>query len=172
MGGTSSTASHRTRQTKKPSCHPVWLVVRWQSAAARPEAGPKTRAEPGGRSCSSSSSESHPNCSEAKEAQIYTARNCPLGQPYWLDAPRSLFRRARRLLDCGISTRPMTAWGQKRPNGDVRVESAVPRTADIGGRGWQVSCGPRPDSCSAAKNALLDHLVALADVFFFLKGID
>src|SRR5882672_3607820 len=51
----------------------------------------------------------------------------------------------------------MPAWGQKRPNGDVRAESAVPRTADIGGRGWQVSCVPQPDSCTAAKNN--DHSI-------------
>jgi hypothetical protein len=30
----------------------------------------------------------------------------------------------------------MSALGQKRPKGDVRVESALPQTADIGKRGW------------------------------------
>jgi hypothetical protein len=29
--------------------------------------------------------------------------------------------------------------GQKRPKGDVRVESGPPSTADIGRHGWQVS---------------------------------
>jgi hypothetical protein len=45
----------------------------------------------------------------------------------------------------------MSESGQKRPKGGVRVESALPQTADIGGRGWQVSCVPQPDSCTAAK---------------------
>src|SRR2546430_11180660 len=33
-----------------------------------------------------------------------------------------------------------TAWVKNGPKRMVRVESAPPQTADIGGRGWQVSC--------------------------------
>jgi hypothetical protein len=44
------------------------------------------------------------------------------------------------------------AIGQEQPESDVRVESGVPRTADIGLRGSHVAIGPGADSCTAAKN--------------------
>ena len=36
----------------------------------------------------------------------------------------------------------MSGQGQKLTKGDVRIESGLPQTADIGGRGWQVSSMP------------------------------
>ncbi len=49
--------------------------------------------------------------------------------------------------------------GQKRPKDEVRVESALPQTADIGRRGWQVSSVPSTDLCAAANDPHgLDYL--------------
>src|SRR5712692_4911554 len=49
----------------------------------------------------------------------------------------------------------MSELGQKRPKGDVRVESGLPQTADIRLRGWQVSSVPRAEVI----HRLLDHFV-------------
>jgi hypothetical protein len=42
-----------------------------------------------------------------------------------------------------IQRGPMSGLGQKRPKGDVRVESALLQTADIGRHGWQVYSMPK-----------------------------
>jgi hypothetical protein len=61
----------------------------------------------------------------------------------------------------------MPLKGHSCRSDDVDDRSAVPRTADIGGRDWHVADVPGTDSCTPAKqqstctgrNDLLDHLV-------------
>src|SRR3981189_1698456 len=63
----------------------------------------------------------------------------------------NMFLRARRALEFSHSL------GQKRSKRDVRVESALPQTADIGRRGRQVCSVPKPvvSRCSKTECAIL-----------------
>jgi hypothetical protein len=64
----------------------------------------------------------------------------PLFQAITANASRASNRKdstpryGRRLLRCGISTRPITAVGHERPKDDLCVESVRLPTADIGRR--------------------------------------
>ena len=57
----------------------------------------------------------------------------------------------------------MTGSGSFTSIDDVDDRSAVPRTADIGERGWHVAVVPRGDICSAANCSLFDHLVGAGE---------
>jgi hypothetical protein len=53
-------------------------------------------------------------------------------------------RHLPKISACRVWDQAVTVWVKNRPEVGARVESCLPRTADVGWRGWQVSSLPLP----------------------------
>ena len=60
--------------------------------------------------------------------------------------------------DDAVQSRASSSFG-RHATGSARIRSALPQSTDIGSHSEEGSFVPGPDSCSAAKSILFNHLV-------------